>query len=725
VPSIGFRKPFDATGLRLQAGTAILIAVFTGATLSTWQAVRATRAERVSEARRKSEELLRINAEQQRERAVENQLRAERNEYVADVNLAYQAIQAGNLTRATELLAKLRNEELRGFEWGYLWNAAKGDENKVFVQEASSVLSLAHSSDSLVVGLRDSVHIYDAKSGSLEKTLAGSGLSVALSTNGLLATASSSTVRVWRSPDWSEGYSIRGHSAPVAFSHDGRFLAANSPEGVRVYDASDGHFLSLVPNSMPPFAFSPRGDVLVVDTRDGIALWSMNEMKTLLVLQNSEGVFDIRWIRERRILDFSPDGRSIVAARNTLRSGSIFALELWDAATGEHRVTLPERSHTPEHSGTISSIAFDPQAQLLASASWDHSIRLWEFGNGNSPQALYGNRSEVWALTFSSDGRTIISGAKDGSVRLWPTNHVSKDKYIAGEWSPLRVSSDGRILAALRENTFGLLNLRTGEVEDEISLNNAQEPGRASRPVHFPGLGNLVSTNLGVFVEPIRGPARIWNFRTKEYWDLKTGNKPFRSLTLSPDGLSLVSSTEPNSLEWWNLKDPAAVSVRIAAERAFFSGNGEVLVTLSERSMAVWDSKTRRSRGDLEVNTELPWAVVVSHDGAVLAASSGPEDPENAIRLWDTRTGKLIGICKGHTQGIGRLAFTPGDKTLVSVSSDSTLRFWNVSTQQELIAMKRIADPVQDLLFSPSGDRVILKTSTGLQILNAAANPAP
>ncbi len=85
-------------------------------------------------------------------------------------------------------------------------------------------------------------------------------------------------------------------------------------------------------------------------------------------------------------------------------------------------------------------------------------------------------------------------------------------------------------------------------------------------------------------------------------------------------------------------------------------------------------------------------------------------------RVWDTRTGKLIGICKGHTQGIGRLAFTPGDKTLVSVSSDSTLRFWNVSTQQELIAMKRIADPVQDLLFSPSGDRVILKTSTGLQI---------
>src|SRR6266498_4256281 len=92
-------------------------------------------------------------------------------------------------------------------------------------------------------------------------------------------------------------------------------------------------------------------------------------------------------------------------------------------------------------------------------------------------------------------------------------------------------------------------------------------------------------------------------------------------------------------------------------------------------------------------------------------------------RVWDTRTGKLIGICKGHTQGIGRLAFTPGDKTLVSVSSDSTLRFWNVSTQQELIAMKRIADPVQDLLFSPDGNLLILRTLSGLHLLNAAANP--
>ena len=342
----------------------------------------------------------------------------------------------------------------------------------------------------------------------------------------------------------------------------------------------------------------------------------------LRVLQGSEGVFDTRWIRERRILDFSRDGRSIFAARNTLRNGSIFALESWDEATGEHLETLPNRDRAPEHSGTISSLAFAPQAQLLATASWDHSIRLWELGTGKSPQVLYGNRSEVWALTFSQDGRTVISGAKDGSVRLWATNHVSKDRFIAGEWGLLRISSGGRFLAALREKTFGVVNLMTGDEEDEIPLNKAQEPAGASTPVHFAGLGSLVSADLDVFVQPIPGAARVWNLRSKESWDLKTGKMPFRSLNVSPDGLSLVVSTEPNSLTWWNLKDPSAVPMRIAAERSFFSGNGEVLVALSERSLAVWDSKTRLRRANFELNTEAPWAVVVSHDGTVLAASS-------------------------------------------------------------------------------------------------------
>ncbi len=136
------------------AAAAIFLAVVGGSTVSVWQALRATSAERVSEQRRKNEEVLRLNAERERERALKNQERAERNEYVADINLAHQSILAGNLARATELLAKHRDAGSQRFECRYLWHAAQGDDHRLFAQEASSVLSLSSSPDFLVVGLQ-------------------------------------------------------------------------------------------------------------------------------------------------------------------------------------------------------------------------------------------------------------------------------------------------------------------------------------------------------------------------------------------------------------------------------------------------------------------------------------------------------------------------------------------------------------------------------------------
>src|SRR5512138_2072448 len=90
------------------AAAAILIVVIAGTTVSVWQAWRATSAERLSEQRRKNEEVLRHHAEQERGRALESQVRAELNEYVADINLAHQSILVGNLARATDLLSKHR-----------------------------------------------------------------------------------------------------------------------------------------------------------------------------------------------------------------------------------------------------------------------------------------------------------------------------------------------------------------------------------------------------------------------------------------------------------------------------------------------------------------------------------------------------------------------------------------------------------------------------------------
>jgi len=700
------------------AAAAILIAVLAGVIVSVWQALRATSAERVSEQRRKNEEVLRHKAERERERALESQERAELNEYVADINLAHQSILAGNLARATELLAKHRNTGSPRFEWRYLWHTAQGDVHRLFAREASSIQSLANSPDWLVVGLQDSVQIYDSKTGSLVKSLAKSGSCVALSSAGLLATASKGTVRVWRTSDWAEAYSVPEHMAPVAFSPDARRLAATSFGGVQVYNSSDGKLVAEIPNTMPPFAFSPTGNVIAVDSTNGIVLWDLDAGKALRTLEHSDGMFSAPWLRGMNNLVFSPDGHLIVAARNTLRDGSIFVIEMWASATGEKMASVSQRPNATEHSGMISSLAFDPRGKLLASGSWDHSIRLWDVATLQCVERLHGNPSEVWAVAFTADAQGIISGAKDGTVRLWRTNAAPKEKLYEGKWTPIKFSKDGQVLATIEDQSkFVLLNLRTGEPNDQLQLSQSQ----------WGQWAGAISDDFRVLVDPLpQGGLRVWDLQSRKSMDIESQEIHKSWTTISPDGALLLAGARGDSVLWWNLQDPSEAPIRIEGKRGLFARNGNVLVTLHDRSIKVWNAKSRSLNAEFPLEAELGFMtpVALSGDGNILAIGSNPfTEVDNAIRLWDTRSGKLLGVCKGHTQGVKWLAFSSENETLASASSDSTVRFWDLRTQQELLSIQRLADPTSDILFSPDGNWLAAKTASGLRLLDGSRDP--
>ncbi|HWQ91432.1 MAG TPA: hypothetical protein VN673_07155, partial [Clostridia bacterium] len=146
---------------------------------------------------------------------------------------------------------------------------------------------------------------------------------------------------------------------------------------------------------------------------------------------------------------------------------------------------------------------------------------------------------------------------------------------------------------------------------------------------------------------------------------------------------------------------------------------------LHDRLIKVWNSTSRSIKAEFPVAADfgLGTPLALSDDGAILAAGSNPiTETENAIRLWDTGSGILVGICKGHTQGVRWLAFSPDDQTLASVSDDSTLRFWNVRTRQELLSIQRLADPIRDILFSPDGHWLAARTLGGLRLLDASTD---
>src|SRR5262249_4085584 len=154
-PSLGYRlqKSFHRNRLLFTAAGLVGLALVLGAMLSTWQAVRATRAGRHEvEARVRADQAAHV-AETQRERADKeaqkakaSALEARQQAYAADMNLAQHALALNNIGRAAELLNRQRPQageaDLRGWEWRYLWQQCRSDALLTVCQQSNSIWSL-------------------------------------------------------------------------------------------------------------------------------------------------------------------------------------------------------------------------------------------------------------------------------------------------------------------------------------------------------------------------------------------------------------------------------------------------------------------------------------------------------------------------------------------------------------------------------------------------------
>jgi WD40 repeat protein len=425
-----------------------------------------------------------------------------------------------------------------------LWDVSTGQRLATLTKFASDCVEFSPDGTLLAAGgmLDGAVKLWHTVSGKEVATLKGPRagavsisppVSIAFSPDGrCIAASADETVKIWDVSELQEVASLKGHTGKVRrvrFSPDGLQLASASDDGsVKIWNVPSQETAPEKGMSFPSVAFSPDGTRMASYGAAKVRFWDAITVQEIAVHKGD--IETTGWVA------LDPEGARIA------KGGSTGTITISNLSTGNIVATLKG------HTGSIRRVALSPDGARAASAGRDGTVRVWDVPSGRTIVTLQGIPQVVRVIAFSPDGERLAWDYIPSVVKIWDIDGRNEVATLRGHKSFVdfvAFSRDGlRIASASRDETVKLWDAVSGK---EI----------ATLKGHAGGVRSVAFSPDGTRV--VSGSAD----RTVKLWDMASGNEmitlkghaaEIEGVAFSPDGTRIVSASRDGAVKLWDAR---------------------------------------------------------------------------------------------------------------------------------------------------------------------------
>ena len=496
----------------------------------------------------------------------------------------------------------------------------------------------------------------------------------------------------------------------VAFDPVGSRIAAGLSDGsVGVWQVATGeaeYRLSRHENIVTDVEFSPDGATLASASADAtLRLWDADSGAELHTLRKHiDYVFK---------LSFSSDGARLASSSAAIgvpesdRTPAHNTIQVWDVASGENILTIP-----PDGIGFVRDVEFSPDDRTIAATTWSSALggtaRIYDAATGEELHRLYAHRDTIANIEFSPDGALLATASRDATVKIWDIDKsVLVTSYVdfPEQVQDIEFSPDGEFMLIGLGNAGNYPDGTDSPADSSAYIWDLRNRTQAqvyeghsnwAWAADISPDGSLVASGSGPLFFPaslddLDATVRVWDAETGQHIITLSGHEnTVDSVKFLPDGQQLLSASWDGSIRRWNLSDGKEVQQYLVPDAQVYMidllpNGGQFVSASSDAIIRLWDIESGEVLREYAGHTVAVNGVHLSRDGKLMVSASGDWGGEDrTVRLWDVETGELLQTFEGHGHIVNYAKIAPDNSFIISTSWDDTVRLWDIATGAEI-----------------------------------------